>query len=104
MAVQMGPFVDDRHPGLATGNAKSELTEGDAVPVTFEMLFRELQLLIANKLTEPVFQRLRVVFVPSIRDLHHLPAFPQPAMKSIPSDDPDFAALEPDRRRMLLAV
>lgn len=65
--VLLGPFLDDRHEGLTSGQLDD----------TFEELFARL---ISARIAAALGPEsaIKVVMVPSLRDLAHDPVFPQP--------------------------
>ena len=73
--VLVGPFVDEQHPSIA----------GADVPVSFDDLFERqvvapLAELIESQLEKDDGKVTHVVMVPSTRDIHHQPSYPQPPL------------------------
>lgn len=77
--VLVGPFVDEQHPTVTSPD----------LPVTFDDLFDRQ---IVNRISEFVESQIeddgkvtQVVLLPSTRDVHHHPVYPQPPMSLPPS-------------------
>lgn len=79
--VLVGPFVDEQHPLLAAGDLNvtyQELYERNVVARLSE--FVETQMEENERNGTKVTQ---VVMIPSTRDVHHTPVYPQPALPSL---------------------
>ena len=80
--VLVGPFVDDAHPKVASGE----------VPVSFHEVFGRqvvapLCEFIETQMQDDEGHVTHVVLIPSPRDVHHLPAYPQSPLQ-LPRDVP----------------
>eukprot|EP00877_Chromochloris_zofingiensis_P003455 jgi/Chrzof1/1310/Cz10g02170.t1 len=65
----LGPFVDVEHPRISDG----------MLDITFERLFRDQVVGRLMSWQQGLQCPCQVVLIPSVRDVHHHPTFPQPA-------------------------
>eukprot|EP01102_Stenamoeba_stenopodia_P008336 TRINITY_DN2391_c0_g1_i1.p1 TRINITY_DN2391_c0_g1~~TRINITY_DN2391_c0_g1_i1.p1 ORF type:complete len:760 (-),score=242.06 TRINITY_DN2391_c0_g1_i1:1979-4099(-) len=65
----VGPFVDKNNRLIETGML---------VDYTFDELFQLMVTEIVDELQTKNGSKMKVVFVPSLRDIHHIPVMPQP--------------------------
>jgi hypothetical protein len=70
LLVLVGPFVDVENPAVATG----------ALDVTFQSLFAHQVVARVSAWQERLPSPCQVVLVPSVRDAHAMPVFPQPPL------------------------
>lgn len=73
MLLLMGPFVDAEHPLVCSG----------ALDETFEDVYQSQVAVRLTEFAESQGGRTRVVLVPSTRDVHHDPVFPQPPLGEV---------------------
>lgn len=79
--ILMGPFIDIDHPQVASGECCKTLPSGEVIKLTYRDLF---ELVILQRIDFVLKDSpTRVVLVPSLRDVHHNPSFPQPPFKDI---------------------
>lgn len=69
MLLLLGPFVDVEHPRISDG----------MLDITFERLFRDQVVGRLMSWQQGLQCPCQVVLIPSVRDVHHHPTFPQPA-------------------------
>lgn len=75
--ILMGPFVDAKHPHVASGKCKKTLESGETLHLTFKDVMEFVLQRIASVLDEcPT----RVVIVPALDDITHDVAYPQPPL------------------------
>merc|ERR1719174_2058069 len=78
----LGPFVDEQHGAIKTG----------LIEHTFEEVFRRQ--VLERCRTALAGTGVRVAVAPSTRDVHAVPAFPQPPMSLAPAATKDAAHVE----------
>ncbi|GBG31501.1 DNA polymerase alpha subunit B [Hondaea fermentalgiana] len=96
LLVLMGPFVDARHPQVAAGKCTKTLEGGESLRLTFEDVMAFVLQRIATAVDG---MATRVVIVPSLDDVTHDVAYPQPPLPRSLLADVELA----DRKQMVFA-
>ncbi len=83
VAILCGPFVDAKHPSVASGQAGAATEDGQMELLDYESLFKlrisaKLDWLLANDDSLPT----QFVLVPSLRDAFHDFVYPQPPLSN----------------------
>jgi len=79
LLVLIGPFVDSEHSAISGGNETTITTTTELfTAATHSELFDDLMNEIVARLTDV---QTRILIVPSTRDIHHIPVYPQPPFK-----------------------
>lgn len=94
--VLIGPFIDCEHPAIH-GNDSSAGGVELFTTATYSELFDDLMNEIIARLTDI---QTRIVIVPSTRDIHHTPVYPQPPFK-INSSASYYSAVNTGKLQML---
>lgn len=68
--VLLGPFIDEKHPVIKSGQ----------LDVTYDMFFEAIVERIAENVITPN-TTTELIFLPSLKDVHHDDVYPQPAFK-----------------------